>query len=79
MSQKREKSTKPTDQSTQSVKVEEPKPKVDVGEEWTPFLQGNDPSNLIKELDSLIENNKVIRIELQELKTALEEKRGDME
>ena len=68
MSPKSEKSTKPMVQSTPSV-----------SEEWRPMLEGFDPSKIVKDLDEMIENNRVIRLELQELKDSLEEKRGKLE
>ena len=43
------------------------------------MLEGFDPSYIVKDLDEMIENNRVIRLELQELKDSLEEKRGKLE
>ena len=49
MSPKSEKSTKPMVQSTPSV-----------SEEWRPMLEGFDPSKIVKDLDEMIENNRII-------------------
>ncbi len=74
MSPKSEKSTKPTDQLIQSVDVES---KLET--EWRPMLENYNPEGIIREIDALISDNKTIREELQDLKQALEEKRGKLE
>ena len=74
MSPKSEKSTKPTDQLIQSVDVES---KLET--EWRPMLENYNPEGIIREIDALISDNKIIREELQDLKQALEEKRGKLE
>lgn len=74
MSQKSEKSIKPTDQLIQSVDAES---KLET--EWRPMLENYNPEGIIREIDALISDNRTIRKELQELKQALEEKRGKLE
>ena len=74
MSRKSEKSTKPTDQLIQSVDTD-----TKLETEWRPMLENYNPEGIIREIDALIRDNRTIREELQELKQALEEKRGKLE
>tara|TARA_B100000131_G_scaffold96632_1_gene93741 strand:- start:1424 stop:1555 length:132 start_codon:yes stop_codon:yes gene_type:complete len=43
------------------------------------MLENYNPEGIIREIDALISDNRAIREELQELKQALEEKRGKLE
>ena len=43
------------------------------------MLENYNPEGIIREIDALISDNKIIREELQELKQKLEEKRGKLE